>query len=101
MLLDLLVGELEHLQPVRERRLGSFCLCKVIHNFLVGKSLLNVLVSKVDDHVAIRVGLTANSVSENYFFLARLVNSLDLAIMTHNLVHYLAVCGCLAVVLWE
>ena len=95
MLLDLLVGELEHLQPVRERRLGSFCLCKVIHNFLVGKSLLNVLVSKVDDHVAIRVGLTANSV------LARLVNSLDLSIMTHNLVHYLAVCGCLAVVLWE
>jgi len=70
MLLDLLVCKFEDLQPIRKRCLGSFCLCEVVHDFLVGKSLLDVIISEVDDHVAIRMGLSTHSVSENYFFLA-------------------------------
>ena len=101
MFLDLLVCKLKDLQPIRECGLSSLSLCKVINNFLIGKSLFNVLVSKVNDHVAIRVGFTANSVSENNFFLAWLINSLDLAIMTDNLIHHLTVSCGLAMVLWK
>jgi len=99
MLLNLLVCKFKYLQSIRKRRLRSFRLCKVVHNFLIWKSLLDIIISEVDDHVTVRMGLSPDSIRENYFFLAWLVNSLDLAIMTNLLLYYLAVSSCLAVVL--
>lgn len=99
MFLDLIVGELEHLETVRERRLSRLCFCKVIGHLLVRKGLFDVLVVEVDDSVAIREAFALDSVVEDDFLFAALVHALDLAIVTDNLLNDLGVGSALGVIL--
>ena len=98
VLFNLVVRKLEHLKTIWERCLGCLCLCKVVGHFLVWEGLFDVLVVEVDDRVAIWETLTFDTVVEDDFFLAVLVNSLDFAIMTNDLLNDLGVGSCLCVV---
>lgn len=99
VLLNLVVAEFEDLQLVWESRLSCLRLSEVVNDFSVSKRLLNVVVVKVHDRVAVGEGLPLDSVVENHFFLAVLVDPLDLAIVTNELLDDLLVGHCLAVVL--
>ena len=53
MLLDLVVAKFKNLQFVGECCLRSLGFCKVVYDFSVSKSLLDVLVIKVNNSVAV------------------------------------------------
>jgi hypothetical protein len=102
MLLNLIVSEFEHLQAVLECCLGGFCLSEIVSDFLIRIGLFDVLVVEVDDRVAVRECLTLHTVVEDHLFLAILVNPLNFAVVSNDLLHYLGVGQCLTVVLgWE
>ena len=87
VLLDLVVAKLEDLQFIREGRLRRLCLGEVVDNLAVGECLLDVLVVEVDNGVAVWEGLTLDSVVEDDFLFAVLVDPLDLPIMPHVLLN--------------
>ena len=99
MFLDLVVAELENLELIWERGLCGLGLCEEIDDFTIRERLLDVLVIEVDDCVAIREGLTLDSVVEDDLLLAVLVDALDLAIVTDILLNDLLVGMCLVVIL--
>ena len=99
MLLDLIVAALEHLQLVGERGLSCLRLSEEVHDFTVGEGLLDVLIVEVDDCVAIGERLALDSVVEDDFFLAVLVDALDLTVVAHVLLYDLLVRVSLAVIL--
>ena len=99
MFLDLIVAEFEHLELVRESRLSGLCLGEEVHNFAIRVGLLDVLVVEVDDSVAIREGLTLDTIVEDDLFLAVLVDTLDLTIVTYELLDNFLVLNSFAVVL--
>ena len=102
VLFDLIIGEFEHLQSVWKRCLSGLCLREVVSHLLVRESLLDVLIVEVDYRVAIREAFSFNSVVENHFLLAILVDPLDLAIMTNNLLHDFRIrCRFTVVLFWE
>ena len=101
VLFNLVVAEFEHLKLVREGGLGSLCLWKVVYDLSTRESLLDILVVKVDNCVAIREGLALNSVVEDYFLLAVLIDSLNLAILSNVLLNDLLVREWLAVILFR
>lgn len=86
MLLDLVVAEFEHLESVREGRLGRAGFCKVVHNLLVREGLLDVTIVEVDDSVAIREGLPLDSVAEDDFLFAVVVGPLNFPVISDDLV---------------
>ena len=63
------------------------CLGEEVDNFSVLECLLYVLVVEVDYGVAIWEGLTFDTVVENHFFLAILIDALDLTIVAHILLY--------------
>jgi hypothetical protein len=91
MLLDLLVLKFEYLQAVRVSGLSCFGFSEIVHNTLVGVGLFYVFISKVDYQVPVWVGFSSNTIGEYDFFLSRLVDALNLPVMTHNLINYLLV----------
>ena len=97
--LDLIVAELENLELIWERGLCGLSLSEKVDNLAIRERLLDVLVVKVDDCVAIREGLTLDSVVEDDLLLAILVDALDLAIVTDILLNDLLVGMCLVVIL--
>ena len=99
MLLNLVVAEFEDLKLVREGSLRCLCLREEIDNFSVGERLLYVLVVEVNYGVTIWEGLTFDTVVENYFFLAVLIDALNLAIVAHVLLDNFLVRQRLAVIL--
>jgi len=86
MLLNLLVAELEHLKAFWESSLCSLSIGKVVHHFLIGVGLLDVVVVEIHDGVSIREGLSSNSVAEDNFLLAIDICPLNLSVVTHYLV---------------
>lgn len=99
MFLDLLVGKLEDLESVREGGLRRLCLSKVINNFLVGPSLLDILIVEVYYGVAIREAFSLDTVVEDDLLFAVGVYSLNLSVMRDDLVNNSCILGSLAVVL--
>ena len=99
MFFDLIVAELENLELIWERGLCGLSLSEKVDNLAIRERLLDVLVVKVDDCVAIREGLTLDSIIKDDLFLAVLVDALDLAIVTDILLNDLLVGMCLVVIL--
>jgi len=91
MFLNLLIREFKDLKTILIRSLCSFSLCKIINNSPIRECLLNIFISKEDNQITIRVGLSSYTVREDDLFLARLVDSLNLAVMAHNLFNDLLV----------
>ena len=89
MLLNLVIAELEHLQPIGECSLSGPSLCKVVDHFLVREGLLDVAVRKVDNGVAGGPDFSAYAVAKDNFFFAIVKKALDLAIMGYDLIHLL------------
>lgn len=98
MLLDLIVGELEHLQAISVSRLSSLSLSKVVDNLAVWIGLLDVLVVEVNDRIAIRKGFSPDSITEDNFLLAIGEVPLDLTIVAYDSVLWLGVLVVLVVV---
>ena len=97
--LDLIVAELENLELIWERGLCGLSLSEKVDNLAIRERLLDVLVIEVDDCVAIREGLTLDSIIKDDLFLAVLVDALDLPIVTNVLLDDLLVRVRLVVVL--
>lgn len=88
MLFYLIVAEFKHLQPIIKGSLGCPGFCKVVHYFLVGEGLLDIVVVEIDDRVAVLERLPAHSVIKYDFFLAGGVDALNLAIAANVLLDY-------------
>ena len=102
MFFDLVVSKLKHLQSNDKSSLGSFCLCKVVCDFLVRESLLDVLIVKVNDGVAVRETFTFYAIIENDLLFSRSIDTLDLAIMANDLLNNLTISWSFTMVLfWE
>lgn len=102
MLLDLLIGKLEHLEAIGVGGLGGFSLGKVVHDLLVRISLLYVIVVEVHYRVPVWEGLSPHAIAEDDFFLAVRVCSLDLTVVALDVILELGVFRVLVmVVLWE
>lgn len=102
MFFDLVVSKLKHLQSIDKSSLSSFCLCEVVCDFLVREGLLDVLIIKVNDGVAVRETFPFHTIIENNFLLSRSIDSLDLAIVANNLLNNLAISWSFTMVLfWE
>ena len=69
MLLNLVVGELEHLKTVWEGSLSGLCVCKVVDDALIRIGLLYVVVIEVDYCVTIRENFSLHSIVEDYLLL--------------------------------
>jgi len=91
MFFDLVISKLKHLQSIDKSCLSSFCFCKVVCDFLVWESLLDVLIVKVYDGVAVRETFTFHTIIENHLLLSRSVDTLDLAIVANDLLNNLAI----------
>jgi len=85
VLLNLLVAELKHLEPVGEGALRGFCICKVVDDLRIWVGLLDVVIVEVDDGVAVGECLSPDPVAEDYLFFAVHVRALYLAVVTHHL----------------
>lgn len=81
MLLYLIIGEFEHLQPIWECSLGGLSLSEIVYYFLVWEGLLNIVISEVYYRVACGPDLPPHTITKNYFFLAIIIKSLLLTIM--------------------
>jgi len=99
MLLNLLISEFENLKAILIRSLRSLSLWKVIYDPPIRECLLNIFISKENNQVAVRVSLSSHSIREDDFFLAWLVNPLDLSVMANDLLNDLLVLTSLLVVL--
>ena len=91
MFFNLVVRKLKHLQSIDKSCLGSFCLCKVVCDFLVREGLLNVLIVEVNDGVAVGETFTFHTIIENNLLLSRSIDTLDLAIVANDLLNNLAI----------
>jgi hypothetical protein len=87
VLLNLAIGEFEHLESVIESGLGGLSFREIIDYFLVREGLLDILIIKIYDGVAVRERFTLNTVVKNDLFLTIGVHSLDLAISSNVLVN--------------
>jgi hypothetical protein len=87
VLLNLTIGEFEHLKSIIESGLGGLSFRKIIDYFLVREGLLDILIIKIYDGVAVRERFTLNTVVKNDLFLTIGVHSLDLAISSNVLVN--------------
>ena len=102
MFLNLIVLELKHLQTIWESRLRGLSISKVVDYSLIRVSLLDVVVVEVHDCVPIREHLSLHPVVEDHLLLAILVQSLNLAIVTDDLLYDFQIRWALVVVLsWE
>jgi len=102
VLLNLIVCKFEYLQAIREGSLCGLGLCKIVDDLLVWVSLLDIIIIEVNNGVPIWEYFPLNAIIKDYLFFAVLVYSLNLAIMSNNLLHNLHVLGVLIVVdLWE
>ena len=99
MFFDLIVSELENLEPIWERGLRGPRFSKVVDDSLISIGLLNIVVIEVDNGVAVGDHLSLDSIVEYDFLLSIFVHSLDLSIVSYDLFHHLHVDRCLAVVL--
>lgn len=80
------------------------CLCrlslsKIVNNLLVWIRLLNIVIVKINNCVAIWESLSAHSIAKDYFLLAIEVGALHFTIVADDLVLYLSVWLLLVVVL--
>ena len=78
--LNLIVLEFENLETIRESGLGSFSIREEIHNLASGEGLLDILILKEDNLVAIWPHLSFDSVREGDFFFAAFVELLLFAL---------------------
>ena len=69
MLFSLVVREFEDLQAIGECCLSRFCFGKVVHNFLIGICLFDVVVVEVNYGVPIWEHFSFNSIVEDNFLL--------------------------------
>ena len=84
VLLDLAVGELEHLQAISVCGLRGSRLGEVVDDLAVRIGLLDVAIVEVYDGVAVAERLPTHSIAEDDFLLAVGVRTLHLAIVTHD-----------------
>ena len=101
MLLNLVVAELEYLESIRERSLGGFGLCKVIHHLLVWEGLLYVAVCEVHDRVAAWPDLPPHSIAEYNLLPPVVKEPLDFPIVRNDLIHLLCWLQLLPMILWR
>ena len=99
MLFYLLVSELKHLHSIREGRLCCLGLSKVVHHLLIWISLLYVIVVKVDYGVAVWEDFPLYPVVKDYFFLPIFIQTLDLSIISNDLLYNLHVLWTLIMIL--
>ena len=96
---DLIVCKFENLETISERGLSGLCLSKIVDNSLISVCLLDITVIEVDYGVAVWEDLTLHTIVEYYFFLSVFVHSLNLTIVSNNLLDNLHISGCLVVIM--
>lgn len=93
VLFDLIVSKFENLKTISKSGLCCPCLSKIIHNFLISVCLLDVIVIEVHYGVAVWEHLTLHTIVEDYFLLSVFVHSLNLTIVSNNLLDNLHISG--------
>ena len=99
VLFDLAVAEFEHLQFIRESCLSCLSLCEEVYDLTIRKSLFDILIVEVDNSVAVWMRFSFDTIIEDDFFLAILINALNFTIMTNILLYNFLVGHSFAVVL--
>lgn len=98
MLLDLTVGELEHLQTISVGRLRCLRLGEVVNNLAVWVRLLDVSVVEEDDRVAVSERFSANAIAKDDLLLSVGICALHFSIVAHNTLGSLRILVILAMV---
>lgn len=91
MLFDLIIAKFKYLKSIRESSLGCFGFSKVIYHFLIREGLLNIIIVKVYNCVSIWECLSSDTIAKYYLFFTIQVCSLDLTIVSNNLVLYICI----------
>jgi hypothetical protein len=99
VLLYLVVATLENLKPIRECSLSGLGVCEVVDYLQVWESLLDNIIGEVDDRITRGPDFSLDTVAEEDFLLAIVVESLDLAILGLDLLHLLDLFNVLAMIL--
>ena len=84
MFLNLVVLEFENLDPVWESCLCGFRIREEVYNLAAFEALLDVIVLEEHYLIAIRPDFSFHAVREDYLFLARVKDPLDLAFGTYK-----------------
>ena len=87
VLLNLIICKFEYLESIRECCLCSFSLGKVVDDLLVWVGLLDIIIIEVDNGVSVGEDFPFDAIIKNYLLLSVFINSLNLTIMTYNLLH--------------
>ena len=102
MLLNLTIRKFEDLQSIRECCLGSLSFSKIINDLLVRICLLNIIIIKINNSIAIRECFPSNSIWKNYFLFAISKCPLYFAIISYDLILNIIIFSRLVMVLrWE
>lgn len=88
MLFYLVVVKFEYLQAIRVGSLSSARFCKVVYNFAIRVSLLDILVVEVHNCIAIREDFSLDAIAKNDLLLAVLIGPLNLAIIRNLIVYH-------------
>lgn len=86
MFLNLTILEFKNLKSIWKCGLCSLCFCKIIHNFLVWVSLLDIIIVEINYGVSIRECFSSYTIWKYYFFLTINEYSLYFPIIAHNLI---------------
>ena len=86
MLLNLIVHEFKYLQTICKGCLCRFCFRKEIYDLTAGERLLDVLILEENYLVTVRPNLSLDSIWEDNFFLAALVELLLLSFGAYHFV---------------
>ena len=81
MFLYLIVCKFKYLKTIRESCLSGFCLCEIIHNFLIWECLFDITISEVNNRVTTRPHLSSNTIAKHNFLLSIVKEFLLFAIM--------------------
>ena len=102
MLLNLTIRKFEDLQSIRECCLGSLSFSKIINDLLVRICLLNIIIIKINNSIAIRECFPSNSIWKNYFLFAISKRPLYFTIVSNDLILYVIIfSGLVMIKRWE
>ena len=102
MFFNLLICKLKHLQSIWVSRLRCFSFSKVVDYSLIGECLFDVIVCKKYYQVSIRISFTTHTICKYHLLFSRLINPLNLTVMTDNLLDYLLIFSRLLMILiWK
>ncbi len=91
VLLNLIVCKFKDLKTIWKGGLGRLSLSKIVNDLLVWVGLFDIMIIEVNDGITIWEYFPLHAIIKNYLLFTVLINSLNLTIVTNNLLHNLHV----------